>query len=135
MNRVYQELKKVGVFYISTMDGDQPRVRPFGGLALFEDKCYILMNNQKKVFQQVMKNPKIEITALYPREGECWMRLEGVVVHDERREAKHAMLEQNPHLRQMYSEDDGLLEVFYLDNVRCTKYSFYKEPEIIQFRK
>ena len=132
MNQIYQELKKVGVFYISTMDQDQPRVRPFGVVSLFQDKCYFCTNNTKDVYKQLMKNPKIEITALYPMEGECWMRLQAKAVRDESRGAKMAMLRENPQLKQMYSVDDGIFEVFYLEDAHCTKYSFTREPFVIQ---
>lgn len=30
MEQVYEFLKKCGVFYLATTEGDQPRVRPFG---------------------------------------------------------------------------------------------------------
>ncbi|MDF2952591.1 MAG: hypothetical protein K0S18_2174 [Anaerocolumna sp.] len=41
MNRLVEEMKKVGVFYVSTIDGDQPRVRPFSSVCDFEGKTYI----------------------------------------------------------------------------------------------
>ena len=132
MNKIYQELKKVGVFYISTMDQDQPRVRPFGVVSYYDEKCYFCTNNTKEVYKQLILNPKIEITALYPHEGECWMRLQAKAVRDNRREARIAMLQENPQLRQMYSEDDGIFEVFYLEDAHCIKYSFVRKPIIIQ---
>ena len=47
MNRIVDELKAVKVFYIATMDGNQPRVRPFGSVAEFEENAYICMGNFK----------------------------------------------------------------------------------------
>ena len=41
MKETYEFLKKCGTYYLATMDGDQPRVRPFGTINLFEGKLYI----------------------------------------------------------------------------------------------
>ena len=128
MKRAYDFLKACGTFYLATVDGDQPRVRPFGAVALFEDKLYITTGNVKPVFAQLMANPKIEISGML---GGDWIRLTAVAVRDERREAKTAMLEENPVLRGMYSEDDGVLEVLYLTDATVSICSFTKPP--VQF--
>ena len=130
MKKVYDFLKACGTFYLATMDGDQPRVRPFGAVALFEDKLYITTGNKKAVFAQLMANPKIEISGML---GGDWIRLSAEAVRDERREAKTAMLEENPVLRGMYAEDDGVFEVLYLVNARSTVCSFTKAPEAWEF--
>lgn len=128
MNRAFDFLKAAGTFYLATVDGDQPRVRPFGAVALFEDKLYITTGNGKAVFAQLMANPKIEISGMV---GGDWIRLSAVAVRDERREAKTAMLEQNPELRNLYNEDDGVMEVLYLTDATVTICSFTKPP--VQF--
>ena len=130
MKKAYEFLKACGTFYLATMDGDQPRVRPFGAVALFEDKLYITTGNKKAVFAQLMANPKIEISGML---GGDWIRLSAEAVRDERREAKTAMLEENPVLRGMYAEDDGVFEVLYLVNARSTVCSFTKAPEAWEF--
>ena len=53
MNNIVQELKKVGVFYIATAEGDQPRVRPFASVTEFEGKAYICSGNFKEFYKQV----------------------------------------------------------------------------------
>lgn len=131
MNKAYLELKKVGVFYISTVDNDMPRVRPFGAICLFEDNLYICTNNTKNFYKQIMINPNVEITALYPGEGECWMRMQARVYRDDRDVAREVMLNENPGLRQMYSIGDGIFEVLRLDNIKCSKYSFVRDVEVI----
>ena len=128
MNRAFDFLKAAGTFYLATVDGDQPRVRPFGAVALFEDKLYITTGNGKAVFAQLMADPKIEISGMV---GGDWIRLSAVAVRDERREAKTAMLEQNPELRNLYNEDDGVMEVLYLTDATVTICSFTKPP--VQF--
>ena len=128
MNRAFDFLKAAGTFYLATVDGDQPRVRPFGAVALFEDKLYITTGNGKAVFAQLMADPKIEISGMV---GGDWIRLSAVAIRDERREAKTAMLEQNPELRNLYNEDDGVMEVLYLTDATVTICSFTKPP--VQF--
>ena len=128
MKRAYDFLKTAQTFYLATVDGDQPRVRPFGAVAVFEDKLYITTGNQKAVFAQIMANPKIEISGMA---GGEWIRLSATAVRDERREAKTAMLEENPVLRTMYNEDDGVLEVLYLQDAVVSICSFTAPP--VQF--
>ena len=130
MNEVYEFLKKCGTFYIATADGDQPRVRPFGVVNIFEEKLYIQTGKSKNVSKQMQANPKVEICAF--NDGK-WIRLEGKVVRDDRREAKESMLEANPMLKNMYSADDDNTEVLYFENAKATFYSFTDEPKEITF--
>ena len=130
MKKALEFLRQCGTFYLATADGDQPRVRPFGAVAEFEGKLYITTGNVKAVFAQMMADPKIEISGMV---GGDWIRLSAEVVRDERREAKTAMLEQNPVLRSMYSEDDGVFEVLYLVNAKATICPFTKAPEAWEF--
>ena len=125
MKETLEFLKKAGTFYLATMDGDQPRVRPFGAVCEFEGKLYLVTNNKKDVYKQIMANPKIEISGM--ADGK-WIRLSGEAVQDPRREAKKAMLDANPGLRGMYNEDDGIVEVLYLRNATAVFCSFTDAP-------
>lgn len=127
MNEVLEFLKLCRVYYIATVEGDQPRVRPFGAQCEFEEKLYLTTSNQKAVYAQMKANSKVEISGMSP-DGR-WIRLTAQAVFDERREAKTAMLEANPELRSMYSEDDGKMEVFYLQNATAVICSFTAAPE------
>lgn len=131
MKEILQYLKECGIFYLATMDGDQPRVRPFGAAAIFEDKLYIQTSNRKPVFDQMRKNPKIEISAMH-KEG-TWIRLSATAVEDDRREARQHMLDENPGLKDLYSADDGKCEVLYLKDATAVISSFTSEPRIINF--
>ncbi len=131
MKEALEFLKKCGVFYLATMDGDQPRVRPFGAVAEFEGKLYITTANTKDVYQQIEKNPKIEISGMTP-DGR-WIRLAAKAVRDPRVEARKVMLEANPNLRNLYSEDDGVMEVLYLVGASAAICSFTEEPKLIRF--
>ena len=130
MEEVYKFLKKCGTFYIATIDGDQPRVRPFGVVNIFEGKLYIQTGKSKNVSKQMQINPKVEISAFI--DG-TWIRLEGTVVRDDRREAKASMLDANPMLRSMYSEDDDNTEVLYFDKAKATFCSFTDAPRTVDF--
>ena len=125
MKEAVEFLKKCGVFYLATVEGDQPRVRPFGALNVFEDKLYIITNNTKDVFQQMKANPKVEISGM--AEGK-WIRLTAEAVRDERFEARQAMLDANPSLRSMYNEEDEIMEVLYLTNATGAICSFTEAP-------
>lgn len=130
MERVEQFLKKAGVYYLATVDGDQPRVRPFGTAHIFEGKLYIQTGKVKNVSKQIHANPKVEICAFC--EGQ-WVRVEGTLAEDERMEAKQSMLDAYPELQGMYKADDGNTEVFYFKNATATFSSFTAAPEVIEF--
>ena len=112
METVCKFLKDSGCYYLATVDGDQPRVRPFGTALIFEGKLYIQTGRKKKVSQQIARNGKVEICAFQP-EKKCWLRLTGVLIDDGRREAKQAMLDAHPGLKKMYSADDPNTQVLY----------------------
>jgi uncharacterized pyridoxamine 5'-phosphate oxidase family protein len=130
MKEVYEFLKKCGAYYLATADGDQPRVRPFGTVLIFEDKLYIQTGKAKNVSKQMMKNPKIEICAF---SGDRWVRVEAIVVEDDRIEPKRNMLDAYPQLKSMYSAEDSNTQVLYLKNATATFASFGGEPKIVKF--
>ena len=131
MNEAVEFLKGCGTFYVATCEGDQPRVRPFGALDVFEDKLYIVTNNRKKVYAQLLADPKLELCAMNA-DGR-WIRVAAQAVVDSRPEAREHMLESNPGLKRMYAADDGLMEVAYLKNVVATIESFGGTPQVIRF--
>lgn len=128
MERVCKFIKDAGVYYLATVEGDQPRVRPFGTIHIFDGKLYIQTGKAKNVSKQIHANPKVEISAF--KDGE-WIRVAGELVEDPRREAKASMLDAYPDLRGMYNEDDDNTEVFYFTNAVATISSFTKAPEVI----
>ena len=119
MNKATEYLQKAKTFFIATMEGDQPRVRPFGADVEIDGKTYICMNNTKKVFAQLMQNPKVEICGMI---GMDWFRMWGTLVRDDRYEARKAFLDQSP--IPMYKPDDGIYEVFYFEEVHGKFESF-----------
>ena len=130
MKRVYEFLKKANVYYLATVEGNQPRVRPFGTINEFEGKLYIQTGKIKPTSHQLAINPKAEICAFC--EGE-WIRVACSLVEDDRFEAKKSMLDAYPNLRGMYDENDGNTQVFYMQNAIATFCAFGKAPEVIEF--
>ncbi|MDR2808926.1 MAG: pyridoxamine 5'-phosphate oxidase family protein [Spirochaetaceae bacterium] len=130
MQQVYEFLKKCGTYYLATVEGDQPRVRPFGTVDVFEDKLYIQTGKTKDVSKQIKTNPKIEICAF---EGNAWIRIQARAVEDSRREAKQHMLDAYPQLKDRYSVDDDNTQVLYLKDAVATISSFSGTPKVIKF--
>ncbi len=130
MKRVEEFLKQAGTYYLATVEGDQPRVRPFGTANIFEGKLYIQTGKSKPVSKQLHANPKAEVCAF--KDG-TWLRVAGELVPDDRREAKKAMLDAYPQLRGMYSEDDANTEVLYFKDATATFSSFTGAPETVKF--
>ena len=130
MERVCKFLKDAGTYYLATVEGDQPRVRPFGTAHIFEGRLYIQTGKVKPVSKQLMANPKTEICAFH--DG-TWVRIAGELVEDDRVEARKSMLDAYPSLRKMYDENDGNTQVFYFKNATATFSSFTSAPETIEF--
>ena len=130
MQKVIDFLKSAEVYYLATMDGDQPRVRPFGTAHVFEGKLYIQTGKVKDVSKQIHANPKVEICAF--KDGR-WLRVTGTLVEDDRLEAKQSMLDAYPSLQGMYKADDGNTEVFYFKDATATFASFTAAPEFVKF--
>ena len=130
MKRVLEFLKKAEVYYLATVEGDQPRVRPFGTVNAFEGKLYIQTGKVKPTSHQLAANPKAEICAF--KDG-TWIRVACELVEDDRLEAKKSMLDAYPNLRHMYDENDGNTQVFHMQNATATFCAFGKAPEIVEF--
>ena len=129
MERVCNFLKEAGVYYLATVEGDQPRVRPFGTAHIFEGKLYIQTGKIKPVSKQLAANPKAEICAF--KDG-AWLRVAGELVEDDRVEAKKSMLDAYSNLRGMYDENDGNTQVLYFVNAAATFSAFGQPDEVVQ---
>ena len=130
MERVCKFLKDAGVYYLATVEGDQPRVRPFGTAHIFEGKLYIQTGKVKATSRQLLENPKAEICAFH---NGTWLRIAGELVEDDRVEARKSMLDAYPNLRGMYDENDGNTQVLYFEKAVATFCSFGAAPETVEF--
>lgn len=130
MQRVFEFLKQAGTYYLATVEGDQPRVRPFGTINLFEGKLYIQTGKVKPTAHQLAANPKAEICAFVNGD---WIRVSGQLIADDRFEAKKSMLDAYPDLRRMYDENDGNTIVYYFKDATAVISSFTKASVEIKF--
>ena len=130
MERVCSFIKEAETYYLATVDDDQPRVRPFGTIHIFEGKLYIQTGRKKDVAKQLAANPKAEICAF---KNGTWIRVAGELVDDNRVEAKKSMLDAYPSLRAMYDPEDDNTEVLYFKNAKATFSSFTAAPETVEF--
>lgn len=130
MIEVYEFLKDCGVYYLATMDGNQPRVRPFGTVSIFDNHLYIQTGKSKNVSKQIEVNPNVEICAF--KDGK-WIRVTGKLIIDDRIEPKKDMLDKYPDLKSMYSAEDDNTEVLYFESAKAVISSFTDEPKVIEF--
>ena len=130
MQRVCDFLKRTGFYFLATVDGDQPQVRPFGTAEIIDGKLYIQTGHVKPVAKQIAANPKVALCAY---DGKEWLRVNATLVEDPRVEVKKAMLDAYPNLRSMYNENDGNTAVYYLKDAKATISSFTAPPVEIAF--
>ena len=130
IERVYEFLDAAQTYYLATVEGDQPRVRPFGTALLYNGRLYIQTGKVKPVSRQLAANPRAEICAM--KDGQ-WLRLAGELVNDDDRAVKVAMLEKMPALKAMYSADDDNTQVLYFKNATGTISSFTAPQQTLAF--
>lgn len=130
MKTVQEFLQSTHVYFLATVDGDQPQVRPFGTAEIIEGKLYIQTGHVKNVAKQLAANPKVAICAF---NGEQWLRVTATLVEDPRVEIKKAMLDANPGLRNMYDENDDNTAMYFLTEAKATISSFTAAPIEIDF--
>jgi len=129
MDEVYQFIKAAQTYYLATVDGDQPRVRPFGTVDVFEGKLYIQTGRSKDVAKQIAANPKVELSTFA---NGVWLRVAGTLVDDTRLEPQEHMLAGYPDLRALYTPGDGNCQVLYFaPGSVATFYSFTSEPRVV----
>ena len=130
MEEVYQFLKACGTYYLATMDGDQPRVRPFGTVDLYNGQLTIQTGRKKDVAQQMLANPKVEVCAF---NGQRWLRVAAKAVEVDEVAAQEHMLNAYPNLRAMYAPNDGNTMIFALTEAEATFSSFTEPSRTVTF--
>lgn len=130
IDKVYYFLNDAQTYYLATVDGDKPRVRPFGTILLSDGKLYIQTGKVKDVSRQIGENPFVEICAYM---NGSWIRIAAELVEDDNHDVKVAMLEKMPTLKAMYSADDENMQMFWLKDATATICSFTSQPEVISF--
>ena len=130
MEEVYRFLKACGTYYLATMDGDQPRVRPFGTVDLYNGQLTIQTGRKKDVAQQMLAAPRVEICAF---DGGRWLRIAAKAVEVPETAAQEHMLEAYPDLRAMYTPGDGNTMIFALTDATATFSSFTEPSRTVTF--
>jgi uncharacterized pyridoxamine 5'-phosphate oxidase family protein len=133
MKEVYEFLKKCGMFFVATIDGDQPQVRPFSAVDLYEGRLYLQTGYPKKVSKQIARNPHVAICA-FDGESHSWLRISASLVDDNRLEAKQHMIDNNEELQKRgYTAEGDYTEVLYLKDATATFASHTSEPKVVTF--
>ncbi len=123
MSKVVDFLHASKVFYLATVDEEEAQVRPINSVIEYKGKIYLETSNQKKMYQQMLKNPNIAVSGM---NGAQWIRVAGKAVMDESDEMKEVMFNAIPALRDVYSKEE--LVVYYIADMKGTVYSFDAEP-------
>ena len=129
MNSALEFLKANKVFHLATVDGTQARVRPFGFVMKRDDRLYMCTGKAKDVYKQMVKDPKIEISAMGA--DNTWLRITGSIAFDNSRETKTQAFEEAPMLLQIYRKgaDDENYVTFYFTEAKAVLYSFTEAPK------
>lgn len=130
MERICEFLQKAHVFYVATMEDDQPRVRPFGIAHIIDGKLCVMTGKKKPVSKQIAANPKVEVCACVETK---WVRIAGELVEDDSMETRQKMLDAYPFMKKTYAADDGNMQLLYFKNATATFDSFSGEHEVIEF--
>ena len=115
MSKVNDYLSEAGVFFLATVDGDQPKIRPLGAHTEMDGKVLFGVGDFKNVYRQMTANPKVEIAACKP-DGH-WLRYTGRAVFETDPKYAEAMLDMMPDLRKIYNDETGnKMMVFHLED-------------------
>lgn len=105
MSKVNDFLTEAGIFFLATVDGECPKVRPLGAHMEMDGKVIFGVGDFKDVYKQMVKNPNVEIVAC--KQDGHWMRYTGKAVFETDAKYAEAMLNGAPHLRSIYNEETG----------------------------
>lgn len=123
--KVYEFLEKAGTFYLATMEGDQPRVRPYGAMLYKDDKIYIMAFGKTNATRQIAANCKAEICAF---KGQT-LRIECKLVEDNRPEVQKALVDKMPALKPVLGENGENGVMYYLKDAKA---DFFKMMELVE---
>ena len=129
IKKVYEFLEKAGTFYLATVEGDQPRVRPYGAMLYFEDKIYIMAFGKTNATRQIADNQKAEICAF---KGQT-LRIECKLVEDNRKEVGRALVDKMPVLKDALGENGENGVMYYLKDATATFFKMMEPIETVTF--
>lgn len=129
VKKVFDFLQKAGTFYLATVEGDQPRVRPYGAMLFFEEKIYIMAFGKTNATRQIAENPKAEICAF---KGQT-LRIECRLVEDNRPEVGTALVEKMPVLKPVLGEHGENGVMYYLADATATFFQMMEPVDTVKF--
>lgn len=129
IKKVYDFLENAGTFYLATVEGDQPRVRPYGAMLYFEDKIYIMAFGETNATRQIADNQKAELCAF---KG-MTLRVECTLVKDNRAEVGKALVDKMPVLKPALGENGENGVMYYLKDATATFFKMMEPVETIKF--
>ena len=127
--KVFDFLEKAGTFYLATVEGDQPRVRPYGAMLYYEDKIYIMAFGKTNATRQIAENPKAEICAF---KGQT-LRIACTLVEDNRPEVGKALVEKMTMLKLVLGEKGENGVMYYLKDAKADFFKMMKLVETVTF--
>lgn len=131
MNEVLQFLSENPTFYLATVEGNIPKVRPFGFVMNYQNKLYFCTSNQKDVYKQLKANPHFEVSTVSKTNE--WLRLSGKAVFDTNQATQQAALDAAPFLSRMYQVNDSKFELFYIEDATAIIRDMKGESRTIKF--
>ena len=118
MSVINDFLTEAGVFYLSTVNGVQPKCRPLGMHLEIDGKILFGIGDFKDVFRQINRNSRVEIVAYKP-DGH-WLRYTGRAVFESDDKYAELALETSPQLKEIYNDETGYkLKMFHLEKAKA----------------
>jgi uncharacterized pyridoxamine 5'-phosphate oxidase family protein len=121
-------------FFLATVDGDQPKLRPLGAHHVVDGRVWLGVGEFKNVYRQLVANPKCEVVALQP-DGMKWLRWTGrasFAEGAEREKLEEIFLEGMPGLRRIYDKSPGKrMMCFTLEDARAELVPLMPPGEIL----
>ena len=128
MSKIAEFLKETGTFFLATVDGNKPKLRPLGAYLEMDNKIIFGVGNFKAVYRQLAENPYTEIVAC--KNNGHWLRYSGKAVFETDGKYADKILENAPHLKNLYSEESGnKLMTFHLEEATAVDIAIMGDGE------
>ncbi len=130
IERINEFLDEAGVFFLSSVDGNQAKCRPLGFHMEKYGRLYFAVGEHKDVYNQILKNPRIEITAI--NADRTWLRYTGDAVFEIDPIYSNLALDHSPNLKTIYNDETGYtLGVFHLEYAKAVFNKLNGEIEVL----
>lgn len=96
-------LKECGHYYLATVNGNLPCVRPVTFIDVYNGEVYSMTRKSKDVYEHVKKNPNIQIV-FYPKDSRNWARISCKLVEAETPEVRKQFLAMYPSVTKAHPD-------------------------------